>query len=671
MADRLIGNEQLRLRLAEEPGRVFLRGVEVHTARGWLPICQGNEGQVFATSLGSADAGGVQATQDAAGGWRLELQGAGEGWSATEVIELGAGDGWCRRVQTYTFAVPATVALFPGLEVAAADTRYTFPLWAHQQPLAATAAHRADAWWALPFPFHVWSREHWVAFFGVEPARAPGTLDLVPADASGVARLRVYYPYTTAQREDMAEAFYQLPLEPGEASVRAGEQVVLAQILGAAPLYAGQDPLFEAERRAAALLLPAPRPPADLEGVAAGIAAFYPRCQLWEADALGPGRGWFLNMWVYTHSGEAQRQGPGGGYFDLGWGEGIAAEFCAGAVAHWRRTGHTGLLPYVDEMARNMPLFRRGEGRTAPYYDRSDGRRFGDFGLGDRVWTHSAGHLGLYLAQLCLDAPDYPNAATRAQWLQVARDLGEFYLELQRPDGDLPDIIDGGNRELNQGKRVTARLVVCGLWVVLAELGGGRRYREAALRLADAGRREIEAGQFFYGTMIDAMQAGVEVSDGESAYYILEGLSRLYEVERRDWLERLCRQVAGFAFSWTYFHDVPKGHRGVTRGGQVCRMPDFPLIYPIGPAKAVDPLLRLAGATGDVFYRQMAGEMVQFIARYQWDDPAKPWHGGMIHALDQHSGKHWGPDRAGQVDTGMATGNSLAALERWLRAEGV
>jgi hypothetical protein len=485
-----------------------------------------------------------------------------------------------------------------------------------------------------------------------------------------MAELRVYYPYTTAQREGLAEAFYKLPLQPQEAEVEAGQEVVLAQVLGALPLEAGEDALFEVERLAAGILLAEPRPPAALEKIAGGIAAFYPRCQLWEPDALGPGRGWFLNMWVCTQSGQPQRRGPGGGYFDLGWGEGIAAEFFAGAVAHWRRTGRPELLAYVDEMSRNLALFRRDQGGVSPYYDRSDGKRFGDFGLGDRIWTHSAGHLGLYLAQLCLDAPEYPDPATRARWLQGARDIGDFYLRLQEAGGDLPDLIDAANRELNTGRRVTARLAVCGLWVALGQLSGEARYREAALRLARAGRGEIEEGIFFYGTMIDALEAGVEVSDGESAYYILEGLSRLHEAVPEAWIAALCRQVAGFALSWTYFYDVPNGHRGVTRGGQVCRMPDFPLVYPIGPAKAVDPFLRLAASTGDSFYRRMAGEMVQFIARYQWDDPSKPWHGGMIHALDQHSGRHWGPERAGQVDTGMATGNSLAALERWLRQEG-
>lgn len=41
---------------------------------------------------------------------------------------------------------------------------------------------------------------------------------------------------------------------------------------------------------------------------------------------------------------------------------------------------------------------------------------------------------------------------------------------------------------------------------------------------------------------------------------------------------------------------------------------------------------------------------------------ARCWTG----SRGQYCGKHWGPDLAGQVDTGMATGNSLAALEAWL-----
>ena len=374
-------------------------------------------------------------------------------------------------------------------------------------------------------------------------------------------------------------------------------------------------------------------------------------------------------MWVYTQSGEPQRKGPGGGYFDLGWGEGIAAEMFTGVVRHSQRTGRTDLLYYVDEMSRNIPLFKRGTDAAAPYFDRSNGQKFGDFFLDNRVWTHSAGHLALHLANLYLIAPNYPNQKTRQIWLDTARSIGDFYVMQQTESGDLPDILDANDHEINIRRRVTARLAVCGLWVALAQIMGDKSYIGRALRLAHAAAPEIQDFVFFYGTMIDALHTDVDMSDGESAYYILEGLSRLYEATPEPWILSLCQKVAAFAFCWTYFYNVPTAHHGITRGGQVCRMPDFPLVYPIGPSKAIDPLLRLSAATGDPFYKSMAGEMINFIASYQWDDPSKPWHGGMIHAIEQHTGKHWGPDKCGQVDTGMATGNSLAALELWLTTE--
>jgi hypothetical protein len=105
------------------------------------------------------------------------------------------------------------------------------------------------------------------------------------------------------------------------------------------------------------------------------------------------------------------------GYFDLGWGEGIAVEMWLGAVRYWRRTGNAGLLSYVDEMTRNMDLFKRGPAADAPYFDRSDGAQFGDFLIADRpgqrIWTHSLGHIGSQLIQLYLTASDYPNRETQ------------------------------------------------------------------------------------------------------------------------------------------------------------------------------------------------------------------------------------------------------------------
>jgi len=95
-------------------------------------------------------------------------------------------------------------------------------------------------------------------------------------------------------------------------------------------------------------------------------------------------------------------------------------------------------------------------------------------------------------------------------------------------------------------------------------------------------------------------------------------------------------------------------------------MDDFPLLYPIGSAKALPLFLDLYRLTGDSLFETLAGESAAFISSWQMEAPGKPWDGGMIHALGQYCEKHWGPDLAGQVDSGMATGNSLAALEAWL-----
>jgi len=359
------------------------------------------------------------------------------------------------------------------------------------------------------------------------------------------------------------------------------------------------------------------------------------------------------------------------GYFDLGWGEGIAVEMMLGAVRHWRRTGNAVLLPYVDEITRNMDFFKRAPGDDQPYFDRSDGKRFGDFLMdlvpGRRIWTHSLGHTGSQLLQLHEVAPDYPKTETREAWLAAARSMAGFLAKHQKPNGDLQDIFDDDDREVNKKPhRITARAVVCGLWSRMGQATGDKAWIEKALRLARAVGPEICRYEY-YNQMLDCIhRADVEYTDGEAAYYVLEGLVPLYAATREPVVLGLCKKAVAFAMAWTYFYDLPKAHNGVARGGQCCRMDDLPLLYPIGPAKAMTPLLDLHALTGDPWFETMAKEAAVFIGHWQLRDPGKPWDGGMIHALGQYCGKHWGPDLAGQVDSGMATGNSLAALESWL-----
>ncbi len=76
--------------------------------------------------------------------------------------------------------------------------------------------------------------------------------------------------------------------------------------------------------------------------------------------------------------------------------------------------------------------------------------------------------------------------------------------------------------------------------------------------------------------------------------------------------------------------------------------------------------MRLSELSGDPLYAQMAGEMTSYIANSQKHCPGKPWNGALVHAFSQNSGKYW---CNGIVDTGMSSGNGLAAIEAWLAHE--
>ncbi|MHB9133821.1 MAG: hypothetical protein ACYDBB_22375 [Armatimonadota bacterium] len=662
-------NDTLCLTIEDGAG-YHLESIALRTPDGWTTLAQGIAGQEFSTSLGGANAVSC-AVESGDGTVVLRLNGHGDGWDAEETITLHADPPSVRREQTYRFTHDCQGAVHPGCRVATdAEIRYTYPLNAYDQPIAGVPPLRAPVDWALPLPCHIWHTGQWVAIYGIDRSVSAGTLDFQPSDQGTSAILRAYYPDSG---EPGPEPFC-IPLQPTEAQFQAGDSLTLTEVWAAALLQAGDDALFEAERLAAAILLRQPAPPADLEAVADGVAEFYRHCELWNPDALGEGRGWFSNMWVFTQSGTPAKSGWMSGYFDFGWGEGIAVEAMLGIIRHWRRTGCADLLPYVDEMSRNIPLFQRAPGDDQPYFDRSDGTRFGDFLMdhvpGSRIWTHSLGHTGSQLLQLYLENPNYPNPVAREEWITAAGSIARFFARQQQPDGDLCDIFDDGDGEVNRKPhRITARVVVCGLWTLFAQVTGDTTYLDRALRLAKAVGPEIERFEF-YNQMIDGIYAPeAEYIDGEAAYYALEGVAPLYAATRDPFVLNLCRKAAAYGISWTYFYDVPQAHRGIARGGQCCRMPDFPLLYPIGPAKAITPLLWLYDATGDAFFRRMAEEMVTFLGHYRMDAPGKPWDGGMIHAIGQYCGKHWGPDLGGQIDSGMATGNSLAAIEYWLARE--
>lgn len=666
--DHVLENVYLRVEMGlwdgGESSGYGIKRISAGKALAYRVLLEGRAGHEFVTGQSSGDALHCDVQKGSDGNWVAELSGETEGWTARERIVLSPDQPYVKREQTYTFKQALRTAIRPGFVLPSdPDLRYTFALKAHEVDPACLSPLRAAVDWAVPFPFHVWHVPGLVALYGLDKRSSFGTLDFMPAGRSG-SILSVYYP-------DSAGTQPGAPVLPQEIDWPAGAIITLTEIIAVQPLADDEEPLLEAERLAAGLLLhpPVPRPP--VAGVADRMADFYRRCELWEPNALGVGQGWFSNMWIRTQTGPARKRGEMSGYFDLGWGEGIAVESMLGMIRHWKRTGATDLLAYVNTMSRNLDRFKRAPGDAQPYFDRSDGTRFGDFLMdvvpGSRIWTHSLGHSGSQLLQMYAAAPDYPQPDIRAAWLSAAGSMARFLGAHQRPDGDLQDIFDEHNAEVNRKPhRITARAVVCGLWVRWGHIQGDPEWIQRAERLVAAVAPEINRYEY-YNQMLDGIYApDVEYVDGEAAYYVLEGLVPLYAATRRADLLALCRKAAAFGIAWTYFYNVPRAHQGVARGGQCCRMDDFPLLYPIGSAKALPLFLDLYALTGDSLFKVLAGEAAAFISSWQMEAPDKPWDGGMIHALGQYCGKHWGPDLAGQVDTGMATGNSFAALEAWL-----
>jgi hypothetical protein len=680
---KIFSNGQLSLviREARRNGRseFWIHQVQLKMPNGWQTILDGVDGGEFSTSLGGANATRCETVKNDATGVILRMSCKQDTWEAEEVIELAAGSQVLQRKQTYRFLKPFEGAIHPGFRVKAeGDIRYTFPVKADEQPLAALKGPiRAAVEHALPLPFHIWHNRQYVALYGLDKSVSPGTIDFSPVGADGRAALRVYYPDSCPEE---AKAKFIPPLAettPQTTKIAEGTELTLTEIFAARPLAAGELPLLEADRIAASILLRKPGRPVDLKAAADGIAGFFKHCELWEPNALGPGRGWFRNMWTRTCTGsggelkfngagrkETPREGPEefNGHYDLTWGEGYAVYNWTGIVRHWKRTGDTDLLRYVDEMTRNMELFKRGSGPDEPYYDRRQGRNgpFADY-LGRKViWTHLLGRIGSETIKLYQSAPDYPNPRTRNQWLTAATGIGNFLAKHQQANGDLQDTFDENNREtLQNGRRCSARAIVCGLWIRLGQVTGDKAWTERALRLAKVVAPEVKRYEFF-----NAHVDHPPCPDVEATWYVLDGLIPLYEATRDPEVLAACKAAAAQGISWTYFYDVPipMTHNGVARGGQLC-CTCTPIIFVIGPGIAVEPLLALSKLTGDSFYRQMAAEMASYIGHSQIDAPGKPWHGGVIHAFLMYCGKSHGPDREGQVDTGMATGASLAALE--------
>ena len=648
--------------------------IEHNGSNGWITIAKGNDGREFMTSMGECNATRMEILQDDDKGFELRLSHEAEGWNAVELLSVQSGSNEIKIQHEYTFHQDTEGYVRSGLLIdGSSGFRYTYPLQVYDVPTEKVGNIRCDCSWAVPLPFHVLSTQNRVVIYGIDRTLSGGTLDASKSQDS--LMIGLYYPDSVSKNDqNIRTSFNEANEEPEITFIKDKDIITLAGTLCVKNLKNGQIPLLEAEKMAASILLTKNPEQKNFEDTADRIADFYRNCELWNPNALGPNSGWFRNMWIRV-SGKTPQKDT---HYDLGWGEGYGAAAISALVRNWKRTGKTDLLIFANEMTRNIECFRKNGDKDELFYERFNEDKplwgsvnygYTDFMGAKKIWSHSLGHVGYLLLKLYADVPEYPDPEVRELWFSTALSIASVMGSRQKADGDIQDGFDELNNESNRkAHRIPARASICALWSLLGSITGDKSWQQKSLRLAHAVSPEIHRYEF-YNQMLDGHIDGngdsdrIELVDGENACYAFEGLAELYCATHDETILELCKKTAAYLISWIYFYDVPHGYGGITRGGTVCRMPDYPLLYLGAGAVALMPLIRLSEETGDSFYKKISQEMLACITMYQWNCPSKPWHGGIVHAYDQRQGLHWGPDREGQVDTGMTSGMCLVNLE--------
>lgn len=661
--------------------------IAIDTARGCLAeigYIQGGAYRPMLTSdtefsVSPLSCGGEVSVDE--GAMSVLIRAENEYYSAESRIQL-TEQGVSRR-QTYAIRKNFCGNINPRFTCEDGGALYTYSLRVYDSPILQTPALRNDYLWALPLPAHIWHGKGYAAVYCLDRGSGVGTCDF--RLEGGKPKLGVHFPDRTGQETQIMP--FSDTRRPEEYNFTPGEKFTFAEYIGFASLAGGEHPILKAEQLAAGFLLKGTLPEADYAGCAEGIAGYYENNRLWDPDAFGEGRGWYRNMWKHTDGGTPEKDF----YYDLGWGEGYGAITLSALARYTARTGSGRFLGQIGQLTRNMPMFQRDESVPGAYYDRfiPKGKpsllgRVNPYEKCDflgirRIWTHSLAMVGYQLLSLYEDVQGFSEGGLRAEWLKTAREIADFLLEKQRKDGDINDGFDDNDGECNKKRhRIPARAIACGLFAGLYRQTGEARYLEGAERLAYAAAPEIERYEF-YNQMLDAhvdvidgkivesgQDASAEVYDGENACYAFVGLVDTLALRRDAKIEKLCENCAAYFISWMYFYDIRTGVNGRSRGATTCRMPDFPLVYLGAGNFAYPALLKFARLTGNEFYKKIAEEMLRCAADYQLSAPGKPWDKGIVHAVYQVSGKHWGPDIQGQMDTGMTSGSTLVNIEKYL-----
>lgn len=141
-------------------------------------------------------------------------------------------------------------------------------------------------------------------------------------------------------------------------------------------------------------------------------------------------------------------------------------------------------------------------------------------------------------------------------WIAWARELGEFFLRHQNPDGTFPRSFRAGTEEVSDPSPVTSDQPV-ELLLELTQATGDPRYAAAARRAGEAHWRLAVRMGSFAGSTSDAPGTYGPVVDKESGSIALSSYLALYRATReRKWLDR-AQTAASFLESWIWAWNVP------------------------------------------------------------------------------------------------------------------
>ncbi len=137
-------------------------------------------------------------------------------------------------------------------------------------------------------------------------------------------------------------------------------------------------------------------------------------------------------------------------------------------------------------------------------------------------------------------------------WLKWAKSFGDWLLPQQQKEGGFPRGWEQGTGKIKDASPQSSYTVIPYL-VLLSELTGEPKYKEAAIKAADFCWNSTQSKGLYVGGTID----NPDVIDKEAGTLSTEAYLAIYEADKQQkWIDR-AQAAADYAETWMYIWDIP------------------------------------------------------------------------------------------------------------------